>query len=134
MAMDGLITLRSARGPEDTMNRCEAEVRAMGMKVFAHIDHAAVAAAAGLPLRPTDLLIFGNIRSDLPLLQAVQTIAIDLPLKILVWQDASGATWLSYNDPTWLVRRHTVDSGADPSLHAMAAALATVVASATTSP
>jgi uncharacterized protein (DUF302 family) len=106
MAADGLITIRSGYGPEETMNRFEAEVRAKGMTVFAHIDHAAGAAAVGLPLRPTDLLIFGNAKGGTPLMQSVQTIGIDLPLKALVWQDASGSTWLSYNDPAWLAQRH----------------------------
>src|SRR6202007_3322639 len=106
MAADGLITIESRHGPEETMNRFEAEVRTRGMTVFAHIDHAAGAAAAGLPLRPTELLIFGNANAGTPLMQAAQTIGIDLPLKALVWQDAAGATWLSYNDPAWIVRRH----------------------------
>lgn len=87
MAAEGLITLRSSFGPEETMNRFEAEVRAKGMTVFAHIDHAAGAAAVGLPLRPTDLLIFGAAKGGTPLMQVAQTIGIDLPLKALVWQD-----------------------------------------------
>src|SRR6201997_4985504 len=102
MAADGLITIKSAFGPEETMQRLEAEVRAKGMTVFAHVDHAAGAAAVGLPLRPTDLWIFGNAKGGTPLMQSAQAIGIDLPLKALVWQDASGTTWLSYNDPAWL--------------------------------
>ena len=102
MAADGLITVRSSFGPEETMNRFEAEVRVKGMTVFAHIDHAAGAAAAGLPLRPTDLLIFGAAKGGTPLMQAAQTIGIDLPLKVLVWQDEAGTTFLSYNDPAYL--------------------------------
>src|SRR5215831_12087513 len=91
----GLITIESRYGPEETMNRFEAEVRARGMTVFAHIDHAAGAAAVGLALRPTELLIFGNAKSGTPLMQSTQTLGIDLPLKALVWQDASGKTRLS---------------------------------------
>src|SRR6201993_466014 len=90
MAADGLITIRSRYGPVETMNRLEAEVKGKGLTEFAHIDHAAGATAAGLGLNPTDLLIFGNAKGGTPLLQAVQTIGIDLPLKILVWQDAGG--------------------------------------------
>jgi len=105
MAADGLTTLRSSYGPKDTMTRLEAEVKARGMTVFARIDHAAGAAGAGLPLRPTELLIFGNAKAGTPLMQTVQTTGIDLPLKALVWEDASGATWLSYNDPAWLAQR-----------------------------
>jgi uncharacterized protein (DUF302 family) len=81
MAADGLITIRSAFGPEETMNRLEAEVRAKGLTVFAHVDHAAGAKAVGMPLRPTDLLIFGNAKGGTPLMEAEQTIDIDLPLK-----------------------------------------------------
>ena len=90
MAADGLITIESRYGPEETMNRFEAEVRARGLTVFAHIDHAAGATAAGLALRPTELLIFGNARAGTPLMQSHQTIGIDLPLKVLVWQDSAG--------------------------------------------
>ena len=97
MAVDGLTTLPSSHGPKETMNRFEADVKAKGMTVFARIDHAAGAAAAGLPLRPTELLIFGNAKGGTPLMQSNQTIGIDLPLKALVWQDGSGKTWLSYN-------------------------------------
>jgi uncharacterized protein (DUF302 family) len=134
MAADGLITIRSSYGPEETMNRFEAEVQAKGMAVFAHIDHAAGAAAAGLSLRPTDLLIFGNAKGGTPLMQAIQSIGIDLPLKALVWQDASGTTWLSYNDPVWLAQRHGLDDGAKATVNAMAQALHAIASKATTSP
>ena len=76
MAADGLITVRSSYGPKDTMNRLEAEVKAKGMTVFARIDHAAGAAEVGLPLRPTEVLIFGAAKGGTPLMQAVQTIGI----------------------------------------------------------
>src|SRR5271156_6086485 len=107
MAANGLIVLRSGYGPEETMNRFEDEVRARGMTVFAHIDHAASAAAAGLLLDPTDLLIFGNAQGSAPLMQKAQTVGIDLPLKALVWQDPSGVTWLSYEDMAWVAQRHS---------------------------
>jgi uncharacterized protein (DUF302 family) len=99
MAADGLITIRSGHGPKDTMSRLEAEVKTRGMTIFARVDHAAGATAAGLSLPPTEVLIFGYAKGGTPLMQSVQTIGIDLPLKALVWQDASGATFLSYNDP-----------------------------------
>src|ERR1700687_5430570 len=105
MTADGLITIESRYGPEETMNRFEAEVRARGMTVFAHVDHAAGATAAGLELRPTDLLIFGNAKGGTPLMQIAQTVGIDLPLKALVWEDSAGVTWFSYNDPAWLAKR-----------------------------
>lgn len=134
MAVDGLITLPSSNGPKDTMNRLEAAVKARGMTVFARIDHAAGAAEVGLPLRPTELLIFGNANGGTPLMQSVQTIGIDLPLKALVWQDASGKTWLSYNDPGWLAKRHDAGSAAAPAVAAMTTVLDEMARAATASP
>ncbi len=134
MAADGLITIRSSYGPADTMNRFEAEVRARGMTVFAQIDHAAGAAAVGVSLRPTAVLIFGNAKGGTPLMQSMQTIGIDLPLKALVWQDASGGTWLSYNDPSWLAKRHGLGREVEATVGAMVAALNVIAATATGSP
>jgi uncharacterized protein (DUF302 family) len=134
MPADGLTTLRSGYGPKDTIERLEAEVKAKGLTVFARIDHAAGAEAVGLQLRPTELLIFGNARGGTPLMQSVQAVGIDLPLKALVWQDSAGNTWLSYNDPSWLAQRHGVRHEVDAALAAMTAALAAVAQAATTSP
>jgi uncharacterized protein (DUF302 family) len=131
MAADGLITLASAFAPGATADRFVAEVEARGMMVFARIDHAAGAEEAGLALRPTELLIFGNARGGTPLMQADQTIGIDLPLKALVYEDAAGKTWLAYNDPYWLARRHGLGAGVTAPLEAMAAALAAISAKAT---
>src|SRR5262245_53751821 len=94
---EGLITRPSNYGPRETMDRLAAAVADHGMKVMARIDHAAAAAEVGLVLRPTEVLIFGNPRGGTPLMQAVQTMGIDLPLKALVWEDEDGQTWLSYN-------------------------------------
>jgi len=104
--MKGLTSIASKFGPKETMDRLEAEIRARGLTVFARIDHTAGAAELGLTLRPTELIIFGNARGGTPLMQASQTAGIDLPLKALVWQDAAGKTWLSYNEPSWIVQRH----------------------------
>ena len=134
MAADGLTTVRSSYGPKETMSRLEAEVKAKGMTVFAHVDHAAGAGQAGLSLRPTDLLIFGNAKGGTPLMQSVQTTGIDLPLKALVWQDASGNTWVSYNDPSWLAKRHGLGHEADAAIRGITAALEAVTKAATTSP
>jgi uncharacterized protein (DUF302 family) len=134
MAADGLITIESRNGPEETMNRFEAEVRARGMTVFAHIDHAAGAAAIGLPLRPTELLIFGSAKTGTPLMQSAQSLGIDLPLKALVWQDASGTPWLSYNDPAFLARRHGLDGADNTTVNALAAALKAIAGKATMPP
>ena len=133
MAEDGLTTLRSSYGPKDTMTRLEAEVKARGMTVFARIDHAAGAAGAGLSLRPTELLIFGNAKAGTPLMQTVQTTGIDLPLKALVWEDASGATWLSYNDPAWLAQRHGVAGETETVIGMMSKALDAVAQAAISS-
>ena len=100
--------MASRFGPKETMDRLETEIRAHGMEVFARIDHAAGAAEIGLALRTTELIIFGNARGGTPLMQSVQTVGIDLPLKALVWQDGAGKTWLAYNEPSWLAQRHGV--------------------------
>jgi uncharacterized protein (DUF302 family) len=132
MAAQGLVTIQSSYGPKDTMDRLEAEVKAKGMTVFARIDHAAGAAGMGLSLRPTELLIFGNAKGGTPLMQSVQTIGIDLPLKALVWQDASGKTWLSYNDPAWLAERHGLSGEAGAAVTMMTSALDAVAKAAAT--
>ncbi|MFB0488345.1 uncharacterized protein (DUF302 family) [Methylobacterium sp. OAE515] len=134
MAADGLVTIKSAFGPAETMSRLESEVKAKGLTVFARIDHAAGAATVSLPLRPTDLLIFGAAKSGTPLMQAAQTIGIDLPLKALVWQDEAGTTFLSYNEPANLAGRHGLGPSADAVVMPMSAALKAIAAKATTSP
>jgi uncharacterized protein (DUF302 family) len=104
----GLISIPSSFGPKETMDRLEVEIRAQRMTVFARIDYAAGAAEVGLTLAPTELIIFGNAHGGTPLMQASQTAGIDLPLKALVWQDAAGTTWLSYNEPAWIAQRHNI--------------------------
>jgi uncharacterized protein (DUF302 family) len=131
MAVQGLTTVPSSHGPKDTMNRLEAEVKAKGMTVFARIDHAAGAVEAGLSLRPMEVLIFGNAKAGTPLMQSFQTIGIDLPLKALVWQDAAGDTWLSYNDPAWLAQRHGLGGEIEAAVQMMTAALNAVTKAAT---
>jgi uncharacterized protein (DUF302 family) len=132
MAADGLTTIESGYGPKETIDRLETEIKAKGMAVFARIDHAAGAADVGLTLRPTTLLIFGNAKGGTPLMLSNQTAGIDLPLKALVWQDASGKTWLSYNEPSWIARRHGLGPDVDPAVHAIAGALGAVVNAAAT--
>jgi uncharacterized protein (DUF302 family) len=131
MAADGLITLKSSRGPKETMDRLVAELQAKGLTIFARVDHAAGAREAGLELRPTELVIFGNAKGGTPLMQANQAIGIDLPLKALVWQDASRDTWLSYNDPAWLAQRHGVGNEVEAPVKAMTAMLGAVTRAAT---
>src|ERR1700757_5321509 len=134
MAADGLITIRSSYGPKETMDRLEAEVKAKGLTVFAHVDHAAGATAVGMPLRPTDLLIFGAAKGGTPLMQSVQTIGIDLPLKALVWEDEAGTTWLSYNDPAYLAHRHGLGESTSAPINAMSGALKAIATKATAAP
>jgi uncharacterized protein (DUF302 family) len=109
-APPGLISLKSTFPVKETADRLVHGVESKGLTVFCRIDHAAGAAAAGLQLRPTELVIFGNAKGGTPLMQATQTIGIDLPLKALAWQDAAGQTWLSYNDPAWLTERHGIQA------------------------
>jgi uncharacterized protein (DUF302 family) len=131
MTIEGLTTVASSFSPGETMDRLAAAATAKGLTVFARIDHTAGAAAVGMALRPTELLIFGNAKAGTPLMQADQTIGIDLPLKALVYQDAAGKVWLAYNDPAALARRHGLGGAVEPAVNAMTAALAALVASAT---
>ncbi len=129
MTPEGLVVSASAHGPAETMRKLIAAVSEKGLAVLAHVDHAGAAAKVGMELCPTDLLVFGNPKGGTPLMQANQTMGIDLPLKALVWQDQDGKTWLGYNDPAWLARRHGVEN--DKIVSAMRAMLAALAASAT---
>ena len=131
VAADGLITLRSSHGPEETMKRLEAAVKAKGLCVFARIDLATSATVLGLPVRPTDLLVFGTAELGAPLMQSAQAVGIDLPWKALVWQDDLDATWVSYNDPNWLAKRHGLGCGAELTIRAMTSALEAIAAAGT---
>ncbi|HEX3664246.1 MAG TPA: DUF302 domain-containing protein [Rhizomicrobium sp.] len=131
MTIAGLITTESTLGPRETVERLVAEIARRGLTIFARIDHAAGAAAAGLPLNPTELVIFGNAKGGTPLMQQAQTAGIDLPLKALVWQDGHGRTWLSYNDPLWIAERHEITPERVPNLKMMTGLLADLAAAAT---
>jgi uncharacterized protein (DUF302 family) len=134
MAVDGMTTAKSSFGPQETLSRLEAAIKAQGLTVFARVDHAAGAASVGLPLRSTQVVIFGNPKGGTPLMQAAQTAGIDLPLKALVWQDEAGATFVSYNDPTWIAKRHEVGQTADAAVKAMSGLLDALAKAATTGP
>jgi uncharacterized protein (DUF302 family) len=121
--LTGLTCLRSCHGPSETMERLVAAVAAKGMPIFARIDHGAGAAEAGLALPPTALLIFGHARSGTPLMQAAQTAGIDLPLKVLVWQDGDEAVWVGFNEPDWIAERHGLAPDSVPAVQAMHATL-----------
>jgi uncharacterized protein (DUF302 family) len=122
MDVEGLITRPSRRSVRETIDRLAAELAAKGVTIFARIDHAAGAAAVGMSLRPTELLIFGNAKAGTPLMQLSHAIGIDLPLKALAWEDAAGKVWLAVNDPAWLARRHGLADDGAP-VQAMAAML-----------
>ena len=121
----GLTTIQSSFGSKATMDRLETEIRRKGMNVFARVDHAAGAAEVGLTLRSTELIIFGNALGATPLMLSAQTIGSDLPLKVLVWEDAAGKTWISYNEPDWIAERHGV-ADAQPVLNKMADLLSAI--------
>ena len=134
MAADGLVTLPSNSSVKQTIERLEADLRSKGATIFARIDHAAGAAEVNLPLRPTELLIFGNPRGGTPLMQLRQTIGIDLPLKALAWEDQSGQVWLSYNDPAWLAARHSLGPDALKMTSALGAMLKAAAENAAKAP
>jgi uncharacterized protein (DUF302 family) len=127
---EGLTTIPSRFRPKKTMDRLETEIRAHGMNIFARIDHAEGAREAGLELRPTAVIIFGNARGGTPLMQSAQTTGIDLPLKALVWQDAANKTWISYNEPSWIAQRHGL-TNSDAVVAKMTALLSALTTKAT---
>src|SRR5712671_105681 len=104
----GMVLLPARGSVADAWARLEAAVAARGLTVFARIDFAADAAAAGLSLRPTRLLVFGNPRAGTPLLAASPSAGIDLPLKVLIWEAADGSVTVGYNSPAWIGERHAV--------------------------
>jgi len=103
---NGIVTIPSHHSVDETVRRIEGALTAKGVKLFALIDHSGEAAYAGLRMPPTKLLIFGNPKAGTPWMVAAPTLAIDLPLKILVAEDAEGRVWLSYNDPAYIQARH----------------------------
>ena len=113
MAAEGLVNIASKSGFQETLARLKEEIASRSLALFAVIDHAKGAEEAGLALRPTTVLIFGNAKGGTPLMQANQTIGIDLPLRALVWEDGKGQTWISYNDPVWLAQRHALPAEAE---------------------
>ena len=130
MSEDGLISIASRHPVKETLDRLENDLRAKGVTVFARIDHAAGAATVGMSLRPTEVIVFGNPKAGTPLMQAMQTIGIDLPLKILAWQDDAGTVRLTYSDVAWLARRHGLGDAAAQAVASLADVLAKLAAAA----
>lgn len=106
MVVEGLMTLPSRFGLQETVKHLELEIRGRSLALFARIEHSDRALAAGFILSPAVLLIFGNTRIGMSLMQTDPRCGLDLPLKMLVWEDRSGKTWLSYNDPAWIAHRY----------------------------
>lgn len=107
-AAEGLIQIKSPYSVEETLDRFEQIAEERGLTIFARIDHAAGAAQVDKTLRPTEVLIFGNPQGGTPFMECEQTVGIDLPLKVLAWEDAEGQVWLGYNDLAYLAERHQV--------------------------
>jgi uncharacterized protein (DUF302 family) len=128
LAADGLVAVKSPHSVAATMDRFEAVAKQRNLTVFARIDHAAGAAKIGKTLRPTQVIIFGNPQGGTPFMECAQTVGIDLPLKALVWEDASGQVWLGYNDPEYLDKRHA--AGKCPVVENLRKALAGLAESA----
>ena len=127
---DGLTTVKSQYGPAETLTRLESSIAAHGLTVFASIDHAAGAKDVGMDLRPTRVVIFGSPKSGTPLMQMSDTIGLQLPLKILVRQQANGETLLAYEDPAWIAKRYGLAEAAAPVVAKMQAAMAAIAGEA----
>jgi uncharacterized protein (DUF302 family) len=125
-----LVTLPSPHSATETIERLKSILAQKGIHLFAHIDHAAEANKVGLPLRPTQVLIFGNPKAGTPLMQRRQTIGLDLPLRMLVWEDKGGKVWLAYYPPSILAQRHHV-TDLDDAVKALDVGLAALAHAAT---
>ena len=105
---NGIVSLSANRSVDEIVARIVASLQEKGIKLFALVDHSGEAKSVGIDMRPTKLLIFGNPKAGTPLMLAAPSVAIDLPLKLLVWEDAGGKVWISYNAPGYLQRRHSL--------------------------
>jgi len=106
----GLVRLSSRHSVAATLDRLEAELKRRNILVFARIDFSGDAARAGLQMRPEQMLIFGNPKAGTPLMLQAPAVGLDLPLKVLAWEDAQAEVWVAYNDPQYIVRRHGIDA------------------------
>ena len=120
---NGIIKIISQHEVAETINKLEAVLRQKGMTIFARVDHSAGADKAGIQLRSTELLIFGNPKVGTPLMQCSQTAALDLPQKALAYKDDTGQVWLAYNDPAYMAKRHSI-KGCKQALEKVSNALA----------
>jgi uncharacterized protein (DUF302 family) len=104
----GIIDTPSSHSVDETVERLKEILQAKGITLFALVDHSGEAEKVGMKMRPTKLLIFGNPKAGTPVMLAAPTSAIDLPLKILIWEDAQGKVWVTYNSPVYLQERHSL--------------------------
>ena len=109
-ADNGLVSVRSSHDVQATADKLVKVLQSKGLTIFARINHSAGAKKAGLSLPPTQLVIFGNPKVGTPLMKCARTTGIDLPQKALIWEDAAGQTWFTYNDPAYLSKRHGLDA------------------------
>lgn len=131
LATEGMVVTQSAFPVSETVNRLVTALESKGMTVFARIDHASGAAKAGATLAPTELVIFGNPKVGTPLMQCARSAAIDLPQKMLVWEDDDADVWLAYNDPAYLGTRHQITESCSDVLAKVATALGNFARAAT---
>jgi uncharacterized protein (DUF302 family) len=115
-SVHGIIDVASQHSVDDTVERLRGILAAKGVSLFALVDHSGEAAKVGMKMRPTKLLIFGSPKAGTPVMLAAPSSAIDLPLKILVWEDETGKAWVSYNAPAYLQNRHNVPGDLMPNL------------------
>ena len=127
-SIPGFISKLSPHSVPETIQRLSALLKSKGVAIFALIDHSGEAEKAGLKMRPTQLLIFGNPKGGTPLMLASPSTAIDLPLKALVWEDADGKVWLSYNSPDYLRQRHGFPADLEKNIAAIEPLLAQAIA------
>jgi uncharacterized protein (DUF302 family) len=104
----GLIHIPTNHSVDETVKKLKGILQAKGITLFALVDHSGEAAKAGMKMRPTKLLIFGDPKAGTPVMLAAPSSAIDLPLKILIWEDVQGKVWLTYNSPSYLQERHNL--------------------------
>ena len=121
MSNSGIIDIPSNHTVDEALEKLKGILHAKGITLFALVDHSGEAEKAGIAMRPTKLLIFGSPKAGTPLMLAAPSIAIDLPLKILIWEDAGGKVWLSYNSPEYLLERHGVSNDLLPNIAAVGA-------------
>lgn len=117
---EGLVSVRSTHPFAETLSRLEDNLKSNGQTIFARFDHAANAKGVGLDLRPTTVIVFGNPKGGTPMMQQVQSIGIDLPMKFLVAEHADGSVSVSYNDPLWLAKRHHLPPSLENTVKAIA--------------